>query len=315
MPLRYLPCMPRAMPASGEIVATTNQEPEHWDAASPPANRRPTHGVHDGNAECLFADPVESSASAKTAMSATTVGTKGRKSHAQRAASRLLVAGFLLVSLVPSLTAAPARNPDYDITPLSVDDVELYVAVLRTTVERLENPTAEMVPTISARRQYMKEKDWREKCSKGGRTLPPLDQQFCQLANETQKFAYLDETIAMERGVFAHYMAVRDALASRLGIPASPTMDHSAVILRCGRGGDCGPNPSQGQIALMARERAAREADSRLLASHREEIMTLLTRLTDDLASEGVFSVCCPDVFLRSWDPGKFVCGGRICSH
>jgi hypothetical protein len=215
-----------------------------------------------------------------------------------------LVATLALVSAAPIFesqfrvaNATETRVPDYDVTPVSPEDVELYLSVLRATVDRLERPSGNVLQATNAEKRIRADKalcdEYRNRNNKEIRAVPPLDAEIFRTADGTRQFYSLDTTIAVERGVLSRYDAIKETVASTLGVSIEAWQDYPAFVAArhglparrhasfCGRGGDCGPTPTLAQLQIMERERSARTADAQLIGTRRTEILSLRQRFRD----------------------------------
>jgi hypothetical protein len=101
--------------------------------------------------------------------------------------------------------AAHKLNPLPDNHPLTNDDVDLYVSVMKAAVERVEKPDKE----------DRKAMDFLRQMNSGERSLPNRSQKA--LLTRGTELASADSAIARERGVAERYMAVKARIESTIG--------------------------------------------------------------------------------------------------
>jgi hypothetical protein len=143
--------------------------------------------------------------------------------------------------------------PNFDTTPLSQADVDLYIDVMTAAANYVKNPSANDRAAMDFAAQV-----------NSGKVTTAVSPAQAQMLARTAVLAQYDMEIAKQRGISARYEAIRGAVEGLVGMMACPTC-----------GGDGGTMPvSQGQNDQTARQ-SAQKTDLALLQPHSAEIISM----------------------------------------
>ena len=153
--------------------------------------------------------------------------------------------------------ATPAAKqgpvPNFDTTPLTPADVDLYIDVMTAAANYVKNPSANDRAAMDFAAQVT-----------AGKVTTAISPAQAQMLARTAVLAQYDMEIAKQRGISARYEAIRGEVEGLVGMMACPTC-----------GGDGGTTPvSQSQGDLTARQ-SAQKIDLSLLQPHSAEITSL----------------------------------------
>jgi hypothetical protein len=143
--------------------------------------------------------------------------------------------------------------PNFDTTPLSQSDVDLYIDVMTAAANYIKNPSTSDRAAMDFSAQVT-----------AGKVTTAISPAQAQMLARTATLAQYDMEIAKQRGISNRYEAIRGAVEGLVGMMACPTC-----------GGDGGTTPvSQTQGDLTARQ-SAQKIDLSLLQPHSAEIISL----------------------------------------
>jgi hypothetical protein len=153
--------------------------------------------------------------------------------------------------------SAPAAKegpiPNYDTTPMTQADVDLYISVMKAAADYIKNPSASDKAAMDFAKQVSK-----------GNAPSPISPEQAQMLARAATLAQYDMEIANQRGISKRYEAIRGTVEGLIGMTACPTCS-----------GDGGGPVSQQQKDQAAQEEAAHKADMVLLQPHSDEIVAL----------------------------------------
>jgi hypothetical protein len=158
----------------------------------------------------------------------------------------------------PVQVAVVQVAPNYDVTPLSEADVDLYLEVMRGAADHIAQATGDDRAALDFVR------------ANHGNIPSAQDTQNAQettmLLTRAMNLSNYDETIADRRGVKRRYDSIKEAVDGQVGMTAAGAS--------CG--GNCGNGtPTAAQIELGQKEDAAHRADEVVLTPHKTEILAL----------------------------------------
>jgi len=153
--------------------------------------------------------------------------------------------------------SAPAANkgpvPNYDTTPMTQADVDLYIDVMKAAAAYIQNPSASDKAAMDFAKQVG-----------AGKITGTVTPEQAQMLARAATLAQYDEEIAKQRGISKRYDAIKGTVEGLVGMTACPTCS-----------GDGGGPVTQQQKDQAALEEAAHKADLVLLQPHSEEITSL----------------------------------------
>ncbi len=161
--------------------------------------------------------------------------------------------------------AAAAKVPDYEFEPLTSADVDLYLAIMRESVQRFrELPAADKAVLAAEADHYAKMKS-------GWHPNPTPQEQ--QLMERSDALHHLDSDVAKQKGIYDRYAAVREAIEGMVG------------PMKCGDS-DCGQGEPEDDPALRKKQieddkkrKAIIQQDLVLLQPHQAEILAMATEM------------------------------------
>jgi hypothetical protein len=153
--------------------------------------------------------------------------------------------------------SAPAAKegpvPNYDTTPMTQADVDLYISVMQAAADYIKNPSASDKAAMEFAKQVSK-----------GNAPSTVSPEQAQMLARAATLAQYDMEIANQRGISKRYEAIRGTVEGLVGMTACPTCS-----------GDGGGPATQQQKDQAAQADAAHKADLVLLQPHSDEIVTL----------------------------------------
>ncbi|HEV2113288.1 MAG TPA: hypothetical protein VGR50_04010 [Terriglobales bacterium] len=187
----------------------------------------------------------------------------GRSSPPQRSAAQAPAAKPM--SAASESAQVLAKVPDFEFEPLTQQNVDMYLAVMREAVERRKRLPAADLAVLAA------EKDFYAHLKTGWNPDPtPAQQAMMKRADELH---HLDDQVAKEKGEFALYAAAREAIEGMVG------------PMKCGDS-DCGqgmpeddPKLRSQQMIDDAKRKAIIREDLVFLKPYVGEINTLVRQL------------------------------------
>ena len=185
----------------------------------------------------------------------------------------LLVAcnkGAAPASPAASAPATPApkveeKVPDFEFEPLTQADVDLYLGVMREALVKFRNQPPEDKAVLAQEADYYKH------LKSGWHPAPTPDE--VKLFTRADELHHPDSDIARQKGVYARYDAVREAIEGMVG------------PMKCGDS-DCGQGPDEDEPALRkkqieddAKRKAIVKQDLVLLKPYEAEILATATEI------------------------------------
>ena len=177
---------------------------------------------------------------------------------------------FVAVLAAPLFFAAAlageAPFPDYEVTPLTKADLDLYLGILHAAADHNAHLNGDDKAAVDLAIQIQKHPP----PAITGMPTPAQMQQLTRNSNLLARGAELamyDETIAKQRGIPKRYEAIKSEL--------EPVVDLVRGMTGSCGGNDCGPPPTAAQIARGKLIEAALRADKPLVAPHVAEIAAL----------------------------------------
>lgn len=150
-------------------------------------------------------------------------------------------------------TAKQGPTPNFDTTPLTQSDLDLYIDVMTAAANYVKNPSASDRAAMDFAIQV-----------NSGKVTSAVTPAQAQMLARTAALAQYDVEIAKQRGISDRYEAIRGVVEGLVGMTACPTCS-----------GDGGAIPaSQAQSDQTARQ-SAQKIDLSLLQPHRAEIEAL----------------------------------------
>jgi hypothetical protein len=167
----------------------------------------------------------------------------------------------------PATPTAPAKIPDFQFEPLTQQDVDLYLSIMRLAAAQ----KAQLSP--ADQKVLADEQNYYAHLKSGWHPDPtPAEVQLFTKANALH---HLDDEIARQQGKHDLYVAVRDAIEGMVG------------PMKCGDS-DCGtevpeqdPKLRAQQLHDEARRKKTIQQDLVLLLPHQAEITQLATELRE----------------------------------
>jgi hypothetical protein len=157
--------------------------------------------------------------------------------------------------------AAPAAKqgpvPNFDTTPLTQADVDLYIDVMTTAANYVKNPSASDRAAMDFAAQVT-----------AGKVTTAISPVQAQMLARTAVLAQYDMEIAKQRGISARYEAIRGAVEGLVGMMACPTCS-----------GDGGTTPVNQTSSDLTARQSAQKIDLALLQPHSAEIVSLQKQL------------------------------------
>jgi hypothetical protein len=168
-------------------------------------------------------------------------------------------------SATPAAPQAAEKVPDYEFEPLTQADVDLYLGIMRESVQRFRQLPAADKAVLTA------EADHYAKMKSGWHPAPTPQEQ--QLFTRSDELHHLDSDVAKQKGIYERYAAVREAIEGMVG------------PMKCGDS-DCGQGPDEDDPALRKKQieddkkrKAIIQQDLVLLKPHEAEILAMATEL------------------------------------
>jgi hypothetical protein len=153
--------------------------------------------------------------------------------------------------------SAPAAKegpiPNYDTTPMTQADVDLYINVMQAAAAYIKNPSSSDKAAMEFAKQVSK-----------GKAPSTVSPEQAQMLARAATLAQYDMEIANQRGISKRYEAIRGTVEGLVGMTACPTCS-----------GDGGGPATQQQKDQAAQADAAHKADLVLLQPHSDEIVAL----------------------------------------
>jgi hypothetical protein len=143
--------------------------------------------------------------------------------------------------------------PNFDTTPMTQADVDLYISVMQAAAAYIKNPSASDQAALDFTKQV-----------NGGKVTTAITPAQAQMLARAATLAQYDMEIAKQRGISKRYEAIRGTVEGLVGMTACPTCS-----------GDGGGPVTQQQKDQAAQEDAAHKADMVLLQPHSDEIVAL----------------------------------------
>ncbi len=154
--------------------------------------------------------------------------------------------------------SAPAMTnegpiPNYDTTPMTQADVDLYISVMQAAADYIKNPSASDKAAMDFTKQVS-----------SGKFTGTVTPEQAQMLARAATLAQYDEEIAKQRGIPKRYDAIKGTVEGLVGLTACTTCS-----------GDGGGPVSQQQKDQAAQEETAHKADMVLLQPHSDQIVAL----------------------------------------
>jgi len=157
------------------------------------------------------------------------------------------------------------KIPDYEFEPLTQADVDMYLAVMRESVQKFR----QLPPADKA--VLAQEADYYKHLKSGWHPAPTPQEQ--DLFKRSDELHHLDDGVARQKGVYERYAAVREAIEGMVG------------PMKCGDS-DCGQGEPEDDPALRKKQieddkkrKAIIQQDLVLLKPHEAEILSLATEI------------------------------------
>jgi hypothetical protein len=169
-------------------------------------------------------------------------------------------------STAPAAAPKPAEKvPDYEFEPLTQADVDMYLGIMREAVVKFRN----LPPADKA--VLAQEADYYKHLKSGWHPSPTPDE--VKLFTRADELHHPDTDIARQKGVYARYDAVREAIEGMVG------------PMKCGDS-DCGQGEPEDDPALRkkqieddAKRKAIIKQDLVLLKPCEAEILAMATEI------------------------------------
>ena len=160
---------------------------------------------------------------------------------------------------------AAEKVPDYEFEPLTQADVDMYLGIMREAVVKFRQlPEADKAVLAQ-------EVDYYKHLKSGWHPAPTPDE--VKLFTRADELHHVDNDIAKQKGVYARYAAVREAVEGMVG------------PMKCGDS-DCGQGPDEDEPALRrkqieddAKRKVIIQQDLVLLQPHEAEILAMATEI------------------------------------
>jgi hypothetical protein len=143
--------------------------------------------------------------------------------------------------------------PNFDTTPLTQADVDLYIDVMTAAANYVKNPSADDRAAMDFSAQVT-----------AGKVTTAVSPAQAQMLARTAVLAQYDMEIAKQRGISARYEVIRGAVEGLVGMMACPTC-----------GGDGGTTPTSQTSSEQTARQSAQKIDLSLLQPHSAEIASL----------------------------------------
>ncbi len=180
-----------------------------------------------------------------------------------------------------STTTASTSDADADddapqasvqLTPLSKDDIALYLQVMHAAADRVQHPTAADVSTLARYKALLKAAD------SGGKNAPPSAADMALMADGPLIEQQMDMLVVRERHIDEkRYNGISSAIED---VVPNPTM-----LVAGGATGEGGPADvpklSGASLALQQKIHAVEAQDTAIVAPYRAEIQGLLSVVRD----------------------------------
>jgi len=188
---------------------------------------------------------------------------------------RLAMAAVLFL-----LPAGALAGTDYQTTPMTQADMDLYLSVMRAAADH----NAHLGAADQAALKYMADISKHPPPEVDGIPSQAQMQEMernAQMANRATELMMYDETVAQQRGVQARYDGIKGVVEDLV------TWGGPNGGADCG-GGDCGGDvhPTAAQLAQDRQMQAARKADWPLIQPHLAEIRQLRKNVGGLLAQQ-----------------------------
>lgn len=173
----------------------------------------------------------------------------------------MIIASFLLPA------AALAAGVDYNVTPLTQADVDLYLSIMRAAAQHNTHLTGDDKAAVEYAVNLQKHPP-KEISGMPSATEMKQMERNAQLSGRAAELVSYDEVIARQRNVEARYDGIKSevdqvyARATGMGLGS------------CG-GADCGGTLTAAQVAMGKKTEATLKADEPLIKPHVGEIRAL----------------------------------------
>ncbi|MGN6514791.1 MAG: hypothetical protein ACTHLR_03005 [Rhizomicrobium sp.] len=176
---------------------------------------------------------------------------------------RISVIAASLLLAVPAL----AGGIDYNVTPLTQADVDLYMSIMRAAAQHNTHLTGDDKAAVAYAVSLQKTPPKPRTGMPSAAEIKQMERN-AQLAARSADLASYDEVIAKQRNVEARYDGIKSEVEQ---VYARST---GLGLASCG-GDDCGGKLTAAQIAMGKKTEAALKADEPLVKPHVAEIKTL----------------------------------------
>lgn len=160
-----------------------------------------------------------------------------------------------------------APEAGMQLTPLSKDDIALYLQVMHAAADRVQHPTAADTATLARYKALMKGAD------SGGKNAPPSATDMAVLENGTLIEQQMDMLVVRERHIDEkRYNGISSAIED---VIPNPTMEVAGGATGEGVPADT-PQLSGASLALQQKIHTAEAQDTTILGPYRSEVQQLL---------------------------------------
>jgi hypothetical protein len=176
------------------------------------------------------------------------------------------VAALAAPLLFAAASAGEAAFPDYEVTPLTKADLDLYLGIMHAAADHNAHLTADDKAAVDLTIQIQKHPP----PPITGMPTPAQMQVLTHNSNLLARgvdLAVYDNKIAQQRGVPKRYEAIQNEVDQVIAMARG-------AVGSCGSD-DCGPPPTAAQIARGKKIEAALRSDKPLVAPHVAEIAAL----------------------------------------
>jgi hypothetical protein len=161
-----------------------------------------------------------------------------------------------------------APQASMQLTPLSKDDIALYLQVMHAAADRIDHPTAADVDTLARYKALLKAAD------AGGKNAPPSAADITLLSDGPLIEQQMDMLVVRERHIDEkRYNGISSAIEE---VVPNPTMEVAGGASGEGAPTDL-PKLSAASLALQQKIHAVEAQDTAIVAPYRAEIQRLLS--------------------------------------